>query len=1376
MGNQLAGIAPSQIFPVEHYLADIPDFHFVSSLGSTRFFKVVKAQSKEGLVVVKVFAIHDPTLPLQIYRNQLDVCRVRLAQSPNCLPFIRSILTDKAGILIRQYDKYNLYDRISTRPFLSVLERKWITFQVLCALNQCHSAGICHGDVKLENIMVTSWNWIMLTDFASFKPTYLPEDNPADFSYYFDTSRRRTCYIAPERFVRSFSSDSSDAASGNTVLPNEEFHKGDLTPKMDIFSAGCALVELFTEGHSPFDFSQLLSYRNEEYCPSKSTDKIEDLYIRELVLHMMQRDPNKRYSADKYLELMRGNAFPEYFYTFLFSYMRNFVGRPIMSPDEKIEKIQRDLDVILLSLGANKPGEMISGKKAVDGLIFIISLVASCLRSIKRCSGKLKALQIINHLAPYIGDEFILDRLLPYLLYCTTDVFSQVKMLALEVLTNCLALVEAVPRSDANIFPEYILPSLTALASDDVVMVRVTVAKNIASLAETALRFLELSQLENPNLDTNEEIHIQYQASYDSDLQTLQELIQRSVSILLTNSDNIVKRTLLEFGINRLCVFFGRQKANDVLLSHMITVLNDKDDQHLRGAFFDSVVGVASYIGWQSSLILKPLLQQGLSDSEEFVTSKTLNTISCLAELGLFHQYILYDFIKEIVPFCCHPNMWIRNNAVGFICTVAKTLNLADVHCKLLPVLEPFLDHPVFQIENKVIVLGSLKEPIPRSIFDTVIRTPVIGQLMEFLQERKNMRRMLGHTSHDLGNPERLSQQLKIAFRRLTSDGLTEATEIKILAMADYLTKFHKARIRHQSDQIESDGKVDLKNVIRRATPYVYQSSLNDDYTLHSSMYNKQMAESPSRIGMNEEWQHMFGSCETRSPSPMINKDPDQMSILSPPTESAANVFATESLSNQFSTGQETTSTETEMSNIGNILSHQVSVESPSTSNAFKKNLSLNYVYCFEADDPSACQKEFDKLLQHKSEQHMTKFYAKHPSQNYSSDSKQPPSHWRPKGILVAHLQEHKAAVNRLAVIPGTPYLASCSSDGTVKIWDCERMERRSITNRSRQTYSRPDNQIFSMTVCQNLQSIACGSDNGSIHVFKIETSSTKMTTTFSRMLDLQEEGYAVDMNYFDAGSQSVLIYATMYGAIVGWDLRAPGTAWKLENDPKQGLLTTFTVDQQQCWLAVGTSSGAHVCWDLRFHLPISTVIHPIGSCVRRLLKHPYQQSCVVSAVQGNNEVSVWDMETEARRLTLWGSPNPPFSHASVTDSQGNHAATGMYILPRDGNPVIITGGTDARIRFWDITYPAKNYIIAGAANEVVDLQSFKYQSQLIDGTEVIKEFYDKTRKVSEDAPRRLNDVPPTGHLDSISDITLYQTSQRLLVSASRDGVVKVWK
>jgi hypothetical protein len=39
------------------------------------------------------------------------------------------------------------------------------------------------GDIKCENVLVTSWNWLYLADFASFKPTYIPDDDPSDFSF-----------------------------------------------------------------------------------------------------------------------------------------------------------------------------------------------------------------------------------------------------------------------------------------------------------------------------------------------------------------------------------------------------------------------------------------------------------------------------------------------------------------------------------------------------------------------------------------------------------------------------------------------------------------------------------------------------------------------------------------------------------------------------------------------------------------------------------------------------------------------------------------------------------------------------------------------------------------------------------------------------------------------------------------------------------------------------------------------------------------------------------------------------------------------------------------------------------------------------------------
>ncbi|GFX71315.1 phosphoinositide 3-kinase regulatory subunit 4 [Trichonephila clavipes] len=296
MGNQLTAIAPSQIFPVEYYLTDLPDCTFDSNLGSTRFFKVARAKHREGLIVVKVFAIRDPSLPLKAHKDRLEEIKRLLKDVPNTVPFQKFLLTDKAGILIRQYVKDNLYDRISTRPFLNSIEKRWIAFQLLQCLSQCHELGVYHGDIKLENIMVTSWNWVLLTDFASFKPTNLAVDNPADFSYFFDTSRRRTCYIAPERFIKTMSSSNFYSAgtatvsstSGGSIAPSspsliihaDEIKTGDLTDAMDIFSLGCALAELFTEGTCPFDFSQLLKFITGDFDPHDTIEKIEDSDIK----------------------------------------------------------------------------------------------------------------------------------------------------------------------------------------------------------------------------------------------------------------------------------------------------------------------------------------------------------------------------------------------------------------------------------------------------------------------------------------------------------------------------------------------------------------------------------------------------------------------------------------------------------------------------------------------------------------------------------------------------------------------------------------------------------------------------------------------------------------------------------------------------------------------------------------------------------------------------------------------------------------------------------------------------------------------------------------------------------------------------------------
>lgn len=143
-----------------------------------------------------------------------------------------------------------------------------------------------------------------IVDFACFKPVFLPDDDPSNFSLFFDASSRRSCYIAPERFI---SANSSSPSHPNFTL----------TPEMDIFSLGyvilkktgfskcqffrCTIAEIFLEGSPLFTLSQLLRYRKGDFDPSKSLEKIENEGVRSMVAHMIALHPEDRFKAQEYL-------------------------------------------------------------------------------------------------------------------------------------------------------------------------------------------------------------------------------------------------------------------------------------------------------------------------------------------------------------------------------------------------------------------------------------------------------------------------------------------------------------------------------------------------------------------------------------------------------------------------------------------------------------------------------------------------------------------------------------------------------------------------------------------------------------------------------------------------------------------------------------------------------------------------------------------------------------------------------------------------------------------------------------------------------------------------------------------------------------------
>ncbi|CAL5873082.1 uncharacterized protein PFLUO_LOCUS7351 [Penicillium psychrofluorescens] len=840
---------------------ELSDLVYEKSMGGGRFMKSIRARQQNGMVFVKVIMKPYPTMKLEPYVEAIIRERNLLADVPNALSSHRVLETGTSGYLVRQYIHSSLYDRMSIRPFLEDIEKKWIAFQLLCALRDCHSLDIFHGDIKTENVLVTSWNWLYLSDFSSsFKPTFLPEDNPADFSFYFDISGRRTCYLAPERFL----------------VAGEEPGSRHVNWAMDIFSAGCVIAELFLE--SPiFTLSQIYKYRKGEYSPEHSQlAKIEDPEIRELILHMIQLEPESRYSAEEYLNFWKDKAFPEYFYSFLHQYMSLMTdpssGRTSVDAesanrgesDDRIERVYLDFDKITYFLGPtsrnasdkiarptfNLAGHALpvkldlpsggnptsgSPSQSDEGVLIFLALVVSNLRNTAKASARIKACDILLAFAERLSDEAKLDRVLPYIMLLLTDRTDAVKVAAIRTLTQLLEMVHVVSPVNAYLFSEYIFPRLQPFVAsantNPSTMVRAAYASCIASLAQSSLRFLDMIQALRSDTRLASLIPVGFQPRWTEDATyhnlydvariDLLDYFEVHTKALLTDSDASVRRAFLG-SVSSLCVFFGNPRANDVILSHLNTYLNDRD-WILKCAFFEAVVGVAAYVGSTSlEQYILPLMVQSMTEPEEFVVERVIRSLAAMADLGLFQRPTTWDLLYITTGFLVHPNIWIREAAVNFVVSSTKFLSVADIYSILTPLVRPFLRIRIMEFTESEI-LDALKPPMARNIYDMALVWASKADKGLFW---KSTSRESTFTLSEPGSYNSRAGQRSSSFKlssqarndedeqwlsRLRNLGVGPDDEYKLLALKDYLWRVSM----RQSKDVDTSSISLLNNIIK---------------------------------------------------------------------------------------------------------------------------------------------------------------------------------------------------------------------------------------------------------------------------------------------------------------------------------------------------------------------------------------------------------------------------------------------------------------------------------------------------------------------------------------------------------------------------------
>jgi phosphoinositide-3-kinase regulatory subunit 4 len=324
-------------------------------------------------------------------------------------------------------------------------------------------------------------------------------------------------------------------------------------------------------------------------------------------------------------------------------------------------------------------------------------------------------------------------------------------------------------------------------------------------------------------------------------------------------------------------------------------------------------------------------------------------------------------------------------------------------------------------------------------------------------------------------------------------------------------------------------------------------------------------------------------------------------------------------------------------------------------------------------------------------------------------------------------------------------------------------------------------------------------------------------------------EGPVVALGHYNSDTASVLTYATQKGGIHGWDLRAVGDAFKYNIRPELGHPTSMTMSPDRNWICVGTSRGYISLWDIRYNLVSKLWRHSSHGPINRMacrkalpkaslsspgaVQMPACEGAYLFVAAGRNEASVFGIPEGGEcmrcfrsipmlesRNQLAGLPHltevslPRHPHAPIVSAWDNtRSSVGggasntsvraiMGRITASGSSYLVTAGTDKVIRYWDFSTPQKCFAVSG-------LQPAQpkptFETPSVDG------LYGKLFLSYDSAIPSQDSIlqahlplregrgplqPTSGFRDSITDLKSIDIPMRIMISASKDGEIKLWR
>lgn len=392
----------------------------------------------------------------------------------------------------------------------------------------------------------------------------------------------------------------------------------------------------------------------------------------------------------------------------------NDIGRLLAETHDLLEKLECTTqesdnvqDTVLLppTSGTVKHQGTPTSPAAANSLLLFLQLVLATIRHVQRPSSKLVGLQLLQRLGRYSTDDARLQRIVPTTIVLLHDQDALVRAFAMKVLTKTLCMVQSFAPSDSKVFSQYVFKRVSQFITDPSLVVRVSFSECIPLLAETALRFLDIShavrlyevvgggastsnrdaantdkktvasnvfaddvakllggETKNAITENTEKVTLDgtkvtgtsplplsvgktlISSTYNAELSALHETVSRWVVHITTDQSeqsSPPKLGLLR-DLPRLCNFFGRDGVIAFILPQILAFLNDRRDWLLRAALFETLPSVCYIIGRAATEhFVLPCLETALVDGDEQVMTQALLCLASLVQFGLLSHSAL---------------------------------------------------------------------------------------------------------------------------------------------------------------------------------------------------------------------------------------------------------------------------------------------------------------------------------------------------------------------------------------------------------------------------------------------------------------------------------------------------------------------------------------------------------------------------------------------------------------------------------------------------------------------------------------------------------------------------------------------------------------